>query len=202
MKSFVFITPEEHFSEVVREACVERHVKTHPQIEAYLVQILKHYVISKNFHQPLESDTDSKPPETFAEMYLLALSSEATKKKELMRTVAEKSLYLTGFFADSLQKKIVDIDYYTQIGSAAYSNLASWTKEDTLSSVFNVFARRFTDFVYVLNYVSEKSLIQSDPDVLKLYDRYLRTGSEMAREKLAELGVVTLPKEQLKLSKA
>ena len=96
----------------------------------------------------------------------------------------------------------MDLDYYTQIGSAAYSNLASWTREDTLSSVFTVFSKRFSDFVDVLNYVSEKSLIQSDPDVLRLYDRYLRTGSELAREKLTELGVVTLPKEQLKLSKA
>ncbi len=150
----------------------------------------------------MQTETESKVPDTFAEMYLVALNSETTKKKELMRTVAEKSLYLTGFFADSLSKKVVDKDYYTQIGSAAYSNLAAWTKEDALSTVFTVVSRRFTDFVYVLNYVSEKSLIQSNPDVLKLYDRYLRTGSELAREKLTELGVVTLPKEQLKLSKA
>lgn len=202
MKSFVFITPEEHFSEVVHEACAHRQVKTHPQIEAYLVQVLKQYVVSNNFHHPMQTETESKVPDTFAEMYLIALNSETAKKKELMRTVAEKSLYLTGFFADSLTKKVVDIDYYTQIGSAAYSNLAAWTKEDALSTVFNVVSRRFTDFVYVLNYVSEKSLIQSNPDVLKLYDRYLRTGSELAREKLTELGVVTLPKEQLKLSKA
>jgi len=40
-----------------------------------------------------------------------------------MRTVADRSLYLTGFFADSFHRKIVDIDYYVDIGSAAYSNL-------------------------------------------------------------------------------
>ena len=68
--------------------------------------------------------------------------------------------------------------------------------------VFTTFSKRFNDFVDVLNYVSEKSQIQSDSNVLKLYDRYLRTGSELAREKLNELGVVTLPKEQLKISKA
>lgn len=202
MRSFVFITPEEHFSEVVHEACVERQVKTHPHIEAYLVRILKHYLISKNFHYPLQEDSSEKPPETFAEMYLVALNSDEAKKKELMRNVAEKSLYLTGFFAESLHKKIVDLDYYTQIGAAAYFNLATWTKEDTLSSVFSVCANRFKDFVDVLNYVSEKSLIQSDPNVLKLYDRYMRTGSDLAREKLTELGVVTMPKELLKLSKA
>jgi len=101
-----------------------------------------------------------------------------------------------------LHRKIVDIDYYTEIGSAAYFNLATWTKEDSLSIIFSTFSKRFNEFVDVLNYVSEKSQVQSDSDVLKLYDRYLRTGSELAREKLNELGVVTLPKEQLKVSKA
>ena len=202
MKSFVFITPEEHFSQAIHEACKERHIKTHPQIEAYLVQILKQYLISQNFHQPLQQDSAEKPPDTFAEMYLTAMNAESPRNKELMRTVADRALYLTGYFAESLQKKVVDFDYYTEIGATAYYNLSVWTKEDTLSSVFTTFSKRFNDFVDVLNYVSEKSQIQSDSNVLKLYDRYLRTGSELAREKLNELGVVTLPKEQLKVSKA
>ncbi len=202
MKSFVLISPEEHFTEVVKEACQQRQVKTQPQNEVYLVQLLKFYLDSKNLHQPLEQDTTEKPPDTFAEMYLQAMNSETTKKKELMRTVADRALYLTGFFADSFQRKIVDIDYYVEIGSAAYSNLSSLTKEDTMSKVFKNFSHRFQDYVEVLNYISEKSLVQADQNILRLYDRYLRTGSDLAREKLVELGVVTLPKEQLKLSKA
>ena len=202
MKSFVFLTPEEHFSEVVKEACKNRQIAAQPAVEVYLVQLLRHYLNSKNFHQPPIDDGQEKPPETFAEMYLLAINSEGLKRKELMRTVADRALYLTGFFGDSLQKKTVDIDYYAEIGSAAYLNLHSWTKENSLSHVYKTFSRRFMDFVEVLNYISEKSSIQSDQNVLRLYDRYLRTGSELAREKLNELGVVTLPKEQLKLSKA
>ncbi len=202
MKSFVFISPEEHFSEVVKEACTQRHVKTQPQIEAYLVQLLKYYLDSKNLHRPPQEDSTEKPAQTFAEMYLQAVNSETTKKKELMRTLADRSLYLTGFFSDYFQRKIVDIDYYVEIGSAAYQNLSTLTKEDTLSLVYSTFSKRFYEYVEVLNYISEKSLIQSDQNVLRLYDRYLRTGSDLAREKLTELGVVTLPKEQLKLSKA
>ena len=202
MKSFVFISPEEHFSEVVKEACAQRHVKTQPQIEVYLVQLLKHYLDSRNLHHSIEQDSTEKPVETFAEMYLQAMNAETTKKKEMMRTLADKSLYLTGFFSDYFQRKIVDMDYYVEIGSAAYHNLSSWTKEDTLSIVYSTFSKRFHEYVEVLNYISEKSLIQSDQNVLRLYDRYLRTGSDLAREKLTELGVITLPKEQLKLSKA
>ncbi|MEQ1722100.1 MAG: hypothetical protein ABL930_02925 [Pseudobdellovibrio sp.] len=202
MKSFVFLTPAEHFSEVVKEACQNRQIKTGPAVEVYLVKLLQHYLDSKNLHQPLQQDSTEKAPETFAEMYLQAINSETTKRKELMRIVADKSLYLTGFFADSLHRKTVDIEYYADIGAAAYSNLHTWTKEDGLSHVYKTFSQRFMDFVEVLNYISEKSQVQSDQNVLRLYDRYLRTGSELAREKLTELGVVTIPKEQLKLSKA
>lgn len=198
MKSFVFLTVEQHFSEVVQEACKNRHIKTPPAVEVYLVQLLGRYLDSKNFHAPLNETSNEKPPETFAEMYLTAINLENPKNKEMMRMVADRSLYLTGFFADSLQRKTVDIDYYIEIGSAAYSNLHSWTRED----VYDTFSKRFTDFVEVLNYISEKSLVQGNQDVLRLYDRYMKTGSELAREKLNELGVVTVPKEQLKSTKA
>jgi hypothetical protein len=201
MKSFVFLTPAEHFSEVVKEACQNRQIKAELAVEAYLVQLLQYYLDSKNLHQPLQDSTE-KAPDTFAEMYLQAINSETTKRKELMRIVADKSLYLTGFFADSLHRKTVDIEYYADIGAAAYSNLHTWTKEDSLANVYKTFSIRFMDFVEVLNYISEKSQVQADQNVLRLYDRYLRTGSELAREKLTELGVVTIPKEQLKLSKA
>lgn len=202
MKSFVFISPEEHFAEVIKEACLERQVKTPPHVEAYLVQLLKYYLDSKNFHQPPIVDSGTKPPDTFAEMYLHAINAEPPRNRELMRMVADRSLYLTGFFADSLQRKIVDIDYYIELGSAAYSNLSSWSRQDGIAAVFDTFSKRFLDYVEVLNYISEKSQVQGDQNVLRLYDRYLRTGSELTREKLTELGVITLPKEQLKLSKA
>jgi hypothetical protein len=202
MNSFVFVTPEEHFSQAVKEACLQRKIKAQPQVEVYLVRLLQYYLDSKNLYQQQTTDSVEKTPDTFAEMYLTALNSEPTKKKELMRIVADKSLYMTGFFAESLQTKIVDFDYYIEIGSAAYSNLHNLTKENSLSVVFKTFSDRFLDFVEVLNYISEKSLVQADCNVLKLYDRYLRTGSELAREKLNELGVVTPSKEPLKLSKA
>ena len=202
MKSFVFLTPEEHFSEVVKEACQNRQIKAQPAVEVYLVQLLRFYLDSKNLYRAPLEDSQEKPPETFAEMYLQAINAENNKRKELMRAVADRSLYLTGFFGDSLQRKTVDIEYFAEIGSAAYSNLHTWTKENGLSYVYKTFSKRFMDFVEVLNYISEKSLVQSDQNILRLYDRYLRTGSELAREKLNELGVVTLPKEQLKQLKA
>lgn len=200
--SFLFITPEQHFSEVLKEACEQRKVKALPSVETYLIHLLKYYLDSKNLFSPLQSDSAEQLPQTLAEMYLLAMSSEAPKNREIMKVLADRSLYVSGFFGDSLQSKLVDIDYYAEMGSQAYANLAVWTKEDTVAQIYKTFSKRFLDFVEVLNYISEKSAIQTDQNVLRLYERYIRTGSEMAREKLTELGIVTIPKDQLKINKA
>lgn len=204
MSAFLFISPEQHFSEALKEALEQRKVKSFPHLETYLIHMLKHYLDSRNLFTPQSThgENSENPPETLAEMYLIAINSENSRKKEIMKTLADRSLYLAGFFGDSLQKKLVDIDYYSEMGSAAYFNLSTWTKEDHLIEVYKTFSKRFIEFVEVLSYMSEKSAVQADQNVLRLYDLYLKTGSEMAREKLTQMGIVTLPKEQLKLNKA
>ncbi len=199
--SFLLISPEQHFSEVLKEACQQRKIKTAPLVETYLVHLLKHYLDTKNLYQT--NDAAAEPePQTLAEMYLVAMNSEAPKNKEMMKTLADRALYVSGFFGDSLQRKVVDIDYYSNIGSAAYSNLAVWTKEDTVASIYKTFSQRFLEFVDVLSYISEKSAVQTDQNVLRLYDKYIKTGSDLARDRLIQMGVLALPKDQLKIKKA
>ena len=116
----------------------------------------------------------------------------------MLRKLGDRTLYISGFFGDSLSRKVVDIDYYAQIGGSAYATLAHCTREDTLAKVYHVFSARFMDFVDVLTFISHQSLIKSDQSILRLYDRYLRTGSELAKDKLIEAGVLTVPSRQQK----
>jgi hypothetical protein len=198
MSEFLFISPEEHFSEVVKEACVRRKMTTQPALETYLVHMLKYFLDSRNLFAPLSTHQENiindpaligadRPPETLAEMYLVAMNCESTRKKDIFKDLADRALYIAGFFGDSLNKKIIDVEYYADMGANAYAQLAYLTKEDQLCTVYSTFSQ---------------SLVQADRDVLKLYDKYLKTGSEITRQKLNELGIVTIPKEQLKLHKA
>mgnify|MGYP002137355912 CR=1 FL=1 len=41
-----------------------------------------------------------------------------------MRAMGDFSLYIAGFFSDSLKRKLVDVDYYIGMGGAAYENAA------------------------------------------------------------------------------
>ena len=170
------------FHEMVTEAIHRRNLSTYPLVSKYLVDLLKSFTSTSNFEME----------NTLAEMYLKALQEESQKiKYDKLKKLGELSLYISGFFGDSLKRKVVDIDYYAEIGGRAYDCLASETQEDTYAKVYGEISIKFLDFVDVLTLVSQKSLIQSNEDLLRLYDRYISTGSKLAKEQLLEKGLIT-----------
>ncbi len=198
----LFVSPDDFFKESVRKAFAERKVETYPLVENYLIKLLQHYLDARNlFDSETTDEFGQRKPQTLAELYLTANISDHAKKIELLKKLADRSLYMSGFFGDSFDRKIIDVDYYAEMGGAAYRTLADCTREDTMAKVYGVFSEKFVQFMDVLAYISQNSLIQSNQSVLRLYDRYLRTGSELAREKLVEMGVFTLPLDQAKLTR-
>lgn len=201
MSTDFFVSPKDYFQELVRKGLESRRLETYPHVESYLVNLLEHYLDARNLYEPDVDETGQRRPQTLAEMYMVASQSEPSVRVELLKKMGDKSLYISGFFGDSLERKIVDIDYYAEMGGAAYRDLASVTREDTVARVYAVFSRRFIEFVDVLTHVSQSALIQNNQSVLRLYDRYLRTGSELARERLLEMGVLAVPRDQAKGSR-
>ena len=198
----LFMSPHGYFQELVQKGLAQRKIQTYPFVESYLVNLLQHYIDARNlFDQEISESTGQKSPQTLAEMFLIAQNSEAFIRHEMLRKLGDRALYISGFFGDSLSRKVVDVDYYADIGGAAYASLAHCTREDTLAKVYDVFSTRFLEFVDVLTYISHQSAITSDQSILRLYERYMKTGSELAREKLVEMGLVTLPTDQVKLGK-
>ena len=194
----LFLSPKEYFSEVVGEGLAKRKVHTSPSVHIYLVSLLEYYLDAKNlFAEEVDAKGNRKYP-TLAEMYLQATSADSVERVERLKKLGDRTLYISGFFGDSLERKLIDVDYYVEMGGAAYSSLAKSVREQELSNIYRTFSERFLDFVDVLTYISESSFVQSDSSILRLYDKYLRTGSELAREKLLEMGVMTVPKNIIK----
>lgn len=186
------LSPREFFVEVVDDALKVRNVKTVPLAHSYLVNLLEHYVSAENlFDEPDSSGRKSR--ETLAEIFFKAANSDHNQKIELLKKLGDRSLYISGFFADSLQRKVVDIDYYRDMGCSAYSTLAGSIREDSLSVVFKEFANKFLEFVDVLNHISAQAHVQSENNILRLYETFAKTGSELAREKLLEKGLIAVP---------
>jgi len=177
----VLASPQSYFAEVVTAAVEKRKIETTPYVICYLVELLEANMHAKNF----AFNT------TLAEALLRADQAARPARLELLKKLGDVSLYTSGFFGDSLRRKIIDIDYYADIGGAAYASLAAEVNTEAQAHVYKEFSGRFLEYVDLLTYISQNSLVQSNQDLLRLYERYVLTGSELAREQLVEKGLLT-----------
>ncbi len=187
----------EFFVDVVEEAVAARNMKTFPLARNYLVSILDNYVTTTNLFDS-QSENGKLTRETLAETFLKAQSANPTVKVEMLKKLGDVSLYVSGFFSDSLNRKLIDVDYYVDMGQTAYGVLAAETRQDTAKCVFSEFSKRFIEYVDLLTLISQKALVQNDDSLLRLYEKYLKTGSSLARETLEEKGIVTIPFDKTK----
>lgn len=195
----LLVGSKEYFQQVVHEACLRRQFSASPAVQNYLVELLDYYLDARNlFNEPHQADSTGSLNLTLAELYLMAQSQEGLVRQETLRRLGERSLYVAGFFADSLNSKLVDASYYSQIGGTAYASLAEVVREEPRSHLYRTVSRRFLELTDVLGYISHKSMTQSNSSILGLYDRYMRTGSTLARDRLVEMGVITVPVDQAK----
>jgi hypothetical protein len=177
----VLESPQSYFTEVVTTAIQKRKFEAPPEASQYLITLLNAYLANVNF--TLNS--------TLAEALMQAHQAEKNVKIELLKRLGDTSLYISGFFGDSLRRKIIDIDYYADIGGIAYANLAAEIESDSKAEIFRDISGRFLEYVDLLTYISQNTLVQSNQDLLRLYERYILTGSELAREQLIEKGLLT-----------
>lgn len=183
------LSPREFFNEGLDKAFQHLKLAASPLSKTYLIDLLQFYMLAQNLF-PIDEETGRHKRETLAELYLRSQNVPTIQKMEMLKKLGDTSLYISGFFGDSLNRKVVDIDYYAEMGGAAYASLSRITQEENLSVVYSDFSTRFLDFVDALTFMSQQSLVQSDGDLLRLYDRYVSTGSRLAEEQLLQKGVL------------
>jgi hypothetical protein len=184
------VSTKEYFTESLETAFKYFHFEPHPLSRTYLVDLLERYMLSQNLFE-VDQETGKFKRNTLAEMFLKAQNEpSAPMRIDMLKKLGDTSLYISGFFGDSLKRKLVDIDYYAEMGGVAYGSLAKSTSDQSMAEVFDCFSSRFIEFVDVLTYMSQKSQVQTDKDLLRLYDRYLATGSKLAEDQLLENGVL------------
>lgn len=191
LAEIIFLNAQDYFRTLVTEGCEKKKLALEPYLQSYVVHVLQDYVDASKLEQS----------ETLAEVYLKAQVESEPVKSRLLKSLGERALYISGFFGESLSRKIVDIDYYIQMGASAYSLLSHARNENTHHQLYKTVSNRFLDLVELLNYISEKSYVHSDTNIMRLYEKYLLTGSNSAREKLLEMGILSLPLDQVKLGK-
>jgi hypothetical protein len=179
-------TPAEYFKELVDASLARQHVQTGEFTSYYLVNLLCQFV------RPGARAGAEDAGQPLALRLKRALESGGAEQRARLRELGDFSLFTSGFFSDSLQRRSVDVDYYVSMGEYAYGSL-SRHDEDAFSDVFADLARRFVGYVDVLADISERTALTSCNDVLRLYEKFLRTGSVRDGKKLIDRGILPNP---------
>lgn len=187
---------KEYFHESLEEALLERKVETYPVVREYLVSMLEYYLLTDRLFDE-ENGSGKKTHDTLAEMLLRAGTSAPRVRVDLLKKLGDTALYISGFFGDSLQRKVVDVDYYIDMGSTAYISLSEQLHVDTQARLYREIAQKFNLFVDVFTLMSRKSMPPENDNVLRLMDVLAKTGSPLAQDQLVEKGIFTRP-DQIK----
>jgi len=174
----------EYFKELVEEALVDRRVDAGDLTEYYLVNLLCQY--ARPELRPSADDAE----QPLAIRLGRALDTGGQEQRARLRNLGDFSLFMSGFFSDSFRRKTVDIDYYKSMGEYAYGSL-SRSEHDAFAEVFGELARKFVGFMDVLAHVSDRTTAGTpEVDVLRLYEKWLRTGSARDGQRLIDRGLV------------
>jgi hypothetical protein len=181
----------EFFRDSVRAALERQHVAIEDHTEHYVVNLLTMFARSEALFEPSPDGPKLKPL-----ALMLADAGAAPTRAERLRTLqrlGDVSLFISGFFAQSFARRLVDVDYHIAMGGRAYGTLAqtcrSGARGRALAEVFEELARKFQRVVDALNDVSEMAHRHEQRDVLRQYEIWLKTGSPRAHGILRSLGV-------------
>ncbi len=131
------------------------------------------------------------PEENIYLVDLYAKSIEAQSQEErvyYLRRLGDHSLIVSGYFSDSLERK-GGLSYYIDMGSCAYASIRK-------PAIYLELSSRYKDCVSVLHEVSESNRKYSSKDIVRLYDFWISTGSQTAKEELMMLGMITTGVEE------
>jgi hypothetical protein len=183
-----------YFHGVVEDAMKARHVEATDMATNYIVALLSDYA---------RPDPDAgralDRPLTFLLDEALHTVQPAERFSRL-RTLGDGVLYSLGFFRDHFESKGVEESYLIGIGAVAYGGASSMLRVSAEEAerkldIYRELADKFASFVAVLGEIADATIagrVAGSRDLLKVYERWLKTGSETLAQTLTSHGLVPM----------
>lgn len=175
------------FVEVVEDAMKARRVEATEGATHYLVALLADYA-----HPDRTAGEALERPMTLLLDEALH-APDPGERFERLRVLGDGVLYGCGFFGDHFEARGIDLAYMHGLGMRAYGAASSMLRAQEGPDVFGELADRFGVFVDVVAEVADATIAmgtESPKGLLKVYERWLRTGSERLASALTSRGVV------------
>ncbi len=186
----------EYFKEMLESAEKNQQTEVSETTEFYLVNLLHESVRTENVFLPDDPNKD----EPLTQKLDRALNADYYEKIKRFKDLGDFTLFISGFFPDSLERKLVDVDYYMVVGGIAYNNLSLIMKDkvhgEVFSSLYGELSEKFVPIADLLTEVSQKSSAKKSANLLRAYERWVKTNSQRDANWLKQEGIV--PTENVK----
>lgn len=193
---------KEFFKDALHDALSHQHVAVEGETEHYVVNVLTLFSDPDALYERDERSRGRLKPLVMMLGEALEAPTPEARCRGLQR-LGDVSLFIAGFFSAGFARKLVDIDYHVAMGGSAYGALAESVpagRGRTLRQVFAELAAKFQPVVDALNEISESAYQHSAQDRLRLYELWVKTGSERSRRILRKLGIEPAPAARSALS--
>ena len=182
---------QEYFHTSINDVVSRQHVDIDPHAAHYVVNLLTIFSRSDEFYEEHAEHYGLRP---LALMLADAANTDRIDERNyLLRRIGDVALFIAGFFADGLAGKVVDVDYYVYMGGNAYGSLSDemrgTVRGQAVAPVYRELALKFQVLVDVLNEIADGAKANTDVDLLRVYELWLKTRSRRAEALLRQNGV-------------
>ena len=182
----------DYFRTSIDDVIAKQGVDLDPHAAHYVVNLLTLFSRSEEFY---EDDGDSYGVKPLALMLADAADApNVEQRSQYLQRIGDVALFVSGFFIESLANKAVDVDYYIHMGENAYGSLSDEVRGtfrgNAFADIYKELASNFQTLIDVLNEVRDGARKESDVDLLRTYEIWLKTGSRRAEILLRQQGVV------------
>ena len=191
---------QDYFRNSIDDVVARQQVDLDPHTSHYVVNLLTLFSRSDELY---EDDGEHFGLRPLALMLADAADARSAEQRtQLLQRIGDVALFVAGFFAASLEKRAVDVDYYVHMGGNAYGSLSEEVRGtfrgNAIAGVYHELAIKFQVLVDVLNEISEGPRGESGQDLVRTFEVWRKTGSRRAEALLRKQGVVPLPDKKLR----
>ena len=177
------VAPRQFFQDKITAAKAKNDITIDSDVEFYLVALLCDFI------QPAKRSPHLQQLDTPLALFLKeTLEAPVHEQPSRFRSLGDLSLYVCGFFQESFNRRVIDVDYYIAIGSTAYHKTAAQIGHSSR----HVYEKLSHDFALLVELVAEVAVIPDQSraiDILATYDRWTRSNSQRLLQTLLELGI-------------
>ena len=181
---------ENFFEELLREAMAIERIELAAESFVYVKNLFADVATHDGLHGRQRAGERGTP----ALVWLYEEAQKATDRGarfDAYRHLGDVSLIVSGFFTPYVERErsLVGVDYYVQMGTAAYDAAAGLAYRSGFSRLLAELSVKFGRLVEVLSRMAERTTLPVAHDLRALYERMLRNPQSLSlRDRLLEQG--------------